>query len=181
MGAEYHRGMGLPDRQDDHLLTIPGLAEADKIAICAAVKNGDGLAHALAGIGRFIDDHEIAMHEDPDYKREFEMCERLRDEVVENALHRKASRGNVPAIKFWLTNRQSNRWQDARTHRHVGADGGAIEVEHTVSALRQLITSPETRDEALGWIERNADVIDAETVPPGELPAGEDSEPGEAG
>lgn len=148
--------------------------------VCAIVAQGRGAAHALSQLGRYMDDLEVALSGDPEFRREYEMALRLRDEKIENALHKRAMKGNVPAIKFWLTNRRGEEWVETRTTRHVGHNGGAIEVEHTAAALRQVLTSGETRDDALEWIERNS-IIDTTAVPRGELAAGEDPEPGEAG
>lgn len=171
--------MGELDRTDDHLLTVAGLSDVEKAEVCAEVAKGRGVAHALARLGRYMDDLDTALVADPDFAREYEMALALRDDAIEQALHRKARKGNVTAIKFYLTNRRPDQWAETHTTRHVGAGGGAIEVAHTIDALRSVLTSEETRDAAVGWAQD--DVIDAELVSEGELPAGEGEVAGEAG
>lgn len=172
--------MGTPDRQDDHLLTFPGLSEPEKIEVCNTVARGRGVAHALSTLGRFMDDLDVALRDDPEFARNYQMALALRDEEIEVALHKKARKGNVTAMKFYLTNRRPGEWSDTRTTRHVGSGGGAIEVTAVVAGLRDILTSRETRDDAIAWIEDDS-IIDAEVVDAGGDPAGEDSESGEAG
>jgi hypothetical protein len=171
--------MGSIERADDHLLTLPGLSDVEKVQVCALVGRGRGVAYALAELGKYLDDLDVAMRDDPAFVRDYQMALALRDEAVEKALHKKATKGNVTAMKFWLTNRQPDSWTETRTTRHVGHSGGAIEVSATVAALRDVMTSEETRDAAIAWIDD--DVIDVEPLPAGDEPAGEDQEPGEAG
>ena len=173
--------MGTPDRQDDHLLTIPGLSEAEKMEVCVTVAKGRGVAHALSVLGRFMDDLDVALREDPEFAREYQMALTLRDEEIENALHKKARKGNVTAMKFYLTNRRPDQWSDTRTTRHVGPSGGPIEVAAVVAGLRDVLTAKETRDDAIAWIERDSDIVEAELVDSGADAPGEDSDPGEAG
>lgn len=171
--------MGELDRTDDHLLTISGLSDVEKAEVCAEIAKGRGVAHALSRLGRYMDDLDTALAADPAFARDYEMSLALRDDEIEQALHKKARKGNVTAQKFWLTNRRPDRWSETRTTRHVGAGGGAIEVAHTIDALRSVFASEETRDAAVGWAED--DVIDVEPVGEGELAAGEGEVAGEAG
>lgn len=171
--------MGDLDRTDDSVLTIAGLSDVEKAEVCAEVARGRGVAHALSRLGRYMDDLDVALANDPTFQRDYEMALALRDDEIEQALHKKARKGNVTAQKFWLTNRRADRWSETRTTRHVGAGGGAIEVAHTIDALRNVLTSEETRNAAVEWAED--DIVDAELVVQGELPAGEGEVAGEAG
>lgn len=171
--------MGDVDRADDHLLAVVGLSDVEKIEVCAEVSKGRGVALTLAGMGRFLDDLEAALSSDYQFSRDFEMALAVRDDVVEQALHRKARKGNVTAQKFWLTNRRPDQWAETRTTRHVGSNGGAIEVAATVAALRDVFTSEETRDAAIEWAED--DIIDVEALDERSGPAGEGEVAGEAG
>lgn len=144
--------MGLPDRQDDHVLSIAGLPKSDQISVCSAVSRGRSVAEALSECGRYMDDLAVALEEDPEFKREYEQAIAIRDDAIEAALHRKARKGNVTAIKFYLTNRRPQDWTETRTTRHVGHNGGPVTVSVT-HALRDLITSEDTRESALAWIE----------------------------
>ena len=171
--------MGQLDRTDDHSLSIVGLSDVEKAEVCAEIARGRGVAHALARLGRFMDDLDVALTGDPVFQRDFDMALALRDDEIEQALHKKARKGNVTAQKFWLTNRRPERWAETRTTRHVGAGGGAIEVATTIAALRDVFTSEETRNAAVDWA--GDDIIDVDPLPErGEL-AGEGEVPGEAG
>lgn len=173
--------MGALDRQDDHLLTLPGLSDAEKASVCATVAKGRGVAHALSELGKYLDDLDVALRDDEAFARDYGMALALRDEAVEEAVHRKARKGNVPAAKFWLTNRRPDNWSETRTTRHVGVGGVSSDAQAIVGALRDLLVGPDTRDQAIAWIERDADVIDAELVDAGSDAPGEDSDTSEAG
>ena len=171
--------MGALDRSDDHSLTIPGLDDFEKMDICSHIREGRGVAFALSTVGKFKDDLDAALATDKEFERAYTMALDIRDEQVEAALHTKALKGNVGAIKFWLANRRSHEWSEVRHVRHSGEVGGEVTVVHTVAALRDVLTQQETRDDAVAWIERDT-VIDVEPLPPGDEPPGEDQEPGEA-
>jgi hypothetical protein len=171
--------MGSLDRADDHLLIASGLSNVEKVEVCAEVAKGRGVAHALARLGRYMDDLEIALAQDLEFAREYEMALALRDDEIEQALHKKARKGNVTAQKFWLANRRPDRWIESRTTRHVGHNGGAIEVATTISALRDVLTSEETRNAAIEWA--GDDIIDVEPLPEGDDAAGEGEVTSEAG
>lgn len=171
--------MGDLDRTDDHLLTVVGLSDVEKAEVCAEVAKGRGIAHALARLGRFMDDLDTALAIDQGFQREFEMALALRDDEVEQALHKKARKGNVTAQKFWLTNRRPDRWAETRTTRHVGAGGGAIEVATTIAALRDVFTSEETRNAAVEWA--GDDIIDVDPLPEGDESPGQGEVTGPTG
>jgi hypothetical protein len=171
--------MGDLDQTDDSLLTVSGLSDVEKAEVCAEIAKGRGVAHALARLGRYMDDLDVALAADQTFQREYEMALALRDDEVEQALHKKARKGNVTAQKFWLTNRRPDRWVEARTTRHVGHNGGAIEVATTIAALRDVFTSEETRNAAVEWA--GDDIIDVDPLPEGELSTGEGEVTGEAG
>lgn len=172
--------MGSLDRQDDHSLTIAGLDDFEKMDVCTMIREGRGVAAALASIGKFPNDLHAALTADQEFDQSFQMALAVRDEAVEAALHAKALKGNVTAMKFWLANRRPGEWAETRTVRHTGEVGGEVTVRHTVTALRELLTEGATRDDAVAWIERDT-IIDVEALPAGDEPAGEGEVPGEAG
>lgn len=171
--------MGSVDRTDDHLLTFVGLSDVEKAEVCAEIAKGRGIAFSLSRLGRFMDDLETALATDPTFERDYRMALLMRDEEIEQALHKKARKGNVTAQKFWLTNRRPDQWAETRTTRHVGHGGGAIEVSTTIAALRDVLTAQETRDAAIAWADD--DIIDVEALPDGDEPAGEGQEPSPTG
>ena len=49
--------------------------------------------------------------------------------TVTNALFNKAKEGDVPAMKYYLNNRDNGNWKDRVDNTHSGPDGGAIVVD----------------------------------------------------
>lgn len=161
--------MGIRNQQDDHQLKSSGLTEEQKIDLCGIVANGRGAAYALTCVTATFEDLRAAIDEDPLFATNYDMALRLRDEQIEYALHERAKTGNVPAIRFWLSNRRGEEWSEDRTVRHVGPAGGPIEIaQTTVIALRELLTQDDMREQAIEWIE-------AEALPAGGESSGEDT------
>ena len=49
--------------------------------------------------------------------------------TVTNALFNKAKDGDVPAMKYYLNNRDNANWKDRIDNTHSGADGGPIQID----------------------------------------------------
>ena len=49
--------------------------------------------------------------------------------TVTNALFNKAKDGDVPAMKYYLNNRDNGNWKDRIDNTHTGADGGPIQID----------------------------------------------------
>lgn len=49
--------------------------------------------------------------------------------TVTNALFNKAKDGDVPAMKYYLNNRDNGNWKDRVDNTHAGPNGGPIEID----------------------------------------------------
>lgn len=62
-----------------------------------------------------------------------------KDGNVLRATYREHVPADVGAIKYWLGNRASDRWQDRQAIEHSGPDGGPIELQARQAAISDLL------------------------------------------
>lgn len=62
-----------------------------------------------------------------------------KDGNVLRADYREHVPADVGAIKYWLGNRASDRWQDRQAIEHSGPDGGPIELQARQAAISDLL------------------------------------------
>lgn len=68
----------------------------------------------------------LAMTEDSAFGDAVDEAEMDANEVIENALYKKAKAGNVVAIQVWLYNRLPDRWKDQRALGKLDAVEGFL-------------------------------------------------------
>lgn len=95
--------------------------------------------------------HHLA--EDPEFREDCEIAEKRATEPIEQVLYDEALEGRQWAVTEVLHNRRPERWADRKVVQQqiTGPGGGPIQVV-TMEALREVLTSPDTRREALEFL-----------------------------
>lgn len=90
---------------------------------------------------------------DPAFAEAFHEAQRRALEPIEEVAYDKALEGDFNFVKLVLFNRTPEEWSDRKTVTHTGPGGGPIQVAAvSTDALREMLTNPEIRREALDMV-----------------------------
>lgn len=90
------------------------------------LKRGADMALAAKACGVSADGVRRHLNKHPELKQAFDDARAVADEIVVNALYRKALSGDVAACIFWLKNRRRGEWSNLDTPPGAGVTADEI-------------------------------------------------------
>lgn len=138
--------------------------EEERAAFVALLAERKSRATAAGSLGYLQGSFETLMKQDPDFAEQVIGAEQQALGSLEDTLLETAHGGNVTALLASLKALNPSKWGDKTQHTHTGPGGGPIQVAGAVTfALREVLTDPTTRPEALA-LAREIPPIEATAV-----------------
>jgi len=104
-----------------------------------ALSEGMSIANAAGAAGAGRGAMYIWRREDPLFAADWDEAVEVGTDLLEDEARRRAMNGSDQVLMFLLKARRPQQYKDRAMHEHVGAAGGAVQIENVGSAREELL------------------------------------------